>query len=409
MARSIRNAQLETRTARLRLPIRGKPYNARIAKGLRLCYRRNKIDGTWNRLYKGELKVIGLADDFQDADGTRVLTFDQAVARCRQDVYGADESVTDGDRPVTLDQAVTAYEADLVARDGGRKNATWLRSRTPADLLKKALSAIDAKDFRRWRDDLIAEGKLQPGTINRLRAAVFACCNNQKKLDARVRDTWSIGWPLLPNARKARNVVLTEAEIRALVNAAYGVTPEFGLFTEMAATTGSRPSQLARLTCADIATDAISMPASRKGSRKRRTAHRPLPLPPALAKRLREIAVGRPADAPLLVQAGHKGGPWAPGAHSQPFRDAATAAGLDPAVVTIYALRHSFITSSLLRNVPIRLIAAACDTSVAMIEHTYAAYILNHGDAMLRAGMLDLSERADDAGNVVPLRGDRSA
>jgi hypothetical protein len=281
MARSIRNYHLETRSARLRLPVRGKPYNARIAKGLRLCYRRNKIEGTWSRLFKGELKVIGVADDFQDADGVRVLTFDQAVSRSRLDVYGADELVTDGERPVTLDQAIVVYEADLVARGGGRKNATWLRSRAPADLLKKALSAIASQDFRRWRDDLIAEGKLEDSTINRLRACLFAACNGQRKLDPqRIRDTWTVGWEVLPNARRARNVILSQEQRRAVLRETYAISEAFGLFVEVLACTGTRPSQAARLVVGDLLADklSISMPSSRKGNRGRRVIrHRPVP------------------------------------------------------------------------------------------------------------------------------------
>jgi hypothetical protein len=285
MARSIRS-YLETRSQRLKLPIRGKPYNARIGKGLRLAYRRNAVDGTWSRLYRGELKLIGLADDYQDANGGGILSFDQAVSRVRLDVYGADEAAIEGaDRPVTLDAAITAYEADLIARDGGRKNATWLRARTPADLLRKALSAITAIDFRRWRDGLVAEGKLKPGTVNRLRAALLAALNNQRKLDPRIRDTWSVGWPLLPNARRARNVVLTSAEIRAVVRASYAISEALGLFVEMAAVTGARPSQLARLDCADVlAGDKVNMPTSRKGSsRKRVIGHKPARVQPAVS------------------------------------------------------------------------------------------------------------------------------
>ena len=404
MARSIRSAQLETRTTRLRLPVRGKPYNARVAKGLRLCYRRNKTDGTWNRLYKDELKFMALADDYQDADGVRVLSFDQAVSRCRLDVYGADESIENGDRPITFDAGITAYEADLAARGGGKKNATWLRARTPQHLLKKALSAMDAKDFRRWRDDLIAEGKLEPGTINRLlRASVFACCNNQRKLDPRIRDTWSIGWPVLPNARRERNVVISDLETRAVVRESYAISPEFGLYVEIAATTGARPSQIARLTCGDVQPDRMMMPVSRKGAAKRTIAHKPVPLPAKLAQRLRSTAKDQPADAPLLVQEGGKG-PWTAGAHYQKFQIAAKAAGLDPAVVTFYALRHTYITSALLRGVPIRLVADVVDSSVMMLERSYSKYIAHHGDAMLRAGMLDLSAEPATDNVKCPMR-----
>ena len=45
----------------------------------------------------------------------------------------------------------------------------------------------------------------------------------------------------------------------------------------------------------------------------------------------------------------------------------ATAIGLDPAVVTVYALRHSSIVRMLLKNVPIRFVASLHNTSVVMI------------------------------------------
>ena len=48
MARSIRAAQLETRTARLKLELRKKPHTVRVAPGVRLGYRRNNAAGTWS-------------------------------------------------------------------------------------------------------------------------------------------------------------------------------------------------------------------------------------------------------------------------------------------------------------------------------------------------------------------------
>ena len=403
MARSIRSHHLETRSARLKLPVRGKAYHARVGAGLRLAYRRNKTDGTWSRLYRGKLRRIALADDYQDADGVRILSFDQAVSRCRLDVYGADEAdINNADNPVTLAQAIDAYEADLFARGGAKKNATWLQSRTPGHLLNKAVSAISAKEFRAWRDDLVVEGKITPGTVNRLRAALLAALNNQRRLDPRVRDTWTAGWPVLPNARRARNVVIDHESIRRVVHEAYAIDPAFGLWCEVLAVTGCRPSQLARLNCGDMQVDRCLMPGSRKGNRARRgIVHKPVPLPPALAARLRTIAKDQAPDAPLLVQP--DGNRWQPGAHYLPFKDATKAAGLDPAIVTAYSLRHSHITNALLRGVPIRLIADACDTSVAQIERNYSHLISNFGDAALRAGMLDLDAPASNAGNVVPL------
>ena len=58
--------------------------------------------------------------------------------------------------------------------------------------------------------------------------------------------------------------------------------------------------------------------------------------------------------------------------------------GLDPAEVTLYALRHSSIVRQLLGGVPIWVVAVNHDTSVAMLERTYSRYIGDHSDALAR-------------------------
>ena len=84
------------------------------------------------------------------------------------------------------------------------------------------------------------------------------------------------------------------------------------------------------------------------------------------------------------------------------MRDAVKRAGMDPDKVTIYALRHSSIVRQLLKGIPIRVVADAHDTSVAMIEKTYSKHISHHADELVRAALLDLN--VPPTGNVVPLR-----
>src|SRR5262249_52501628 len=105
--------------------------------------------------------------------------------------------------------------------------------------------------------------------------------------------------------------------------------------------------------------------------------------------------------APLLVKP--NGEPWQKANHSSGFANAVRGAGLDPAEVTLYALRHSSIVRQLLAGVPARVIAAGHDTSITMLERTYSAFISDHADTIARRALLDLSEPA--AGNVVPMRG----
>ena len=48
MARKVRHSSLETRTARLKLAVRRKPYSGpSLARGVALLYRRNKTNGSW--------------------------------------------------------------------------------------------------------------------------------------------------------------------------------------------------------------------------------------------------------------------------------------------------------------------------------------------------------------------------
>ena len=79
MPRKVRDANLETRTARSRLPVRHKPFFRLIEPGLHLGYRKLPSGpGTWLvRRYRGEGRYVVanlrtpdgeliLADDFED-------------------------------------------------------------------------------------------------------------------------------------------------------------------------------------------------------------------------------------------------------------------------------------------------------------------------------------------------------
>src|SRR5258708_38585369 len=87
MTQKIRSGRLETRSARLRLTLRKRPYSVTIAKGLSLGYRRTATDGPWIvRLTKGGADWatrFAVADDHTEADGVSVLTFWQAQERAK--------------------------------------------------------------------------------------------------------------------------------------------------------------------------------------------------------------------------------------------------------------------------------------------------------------------------------------
>src|SRR5262249_12091627 len=116
---------------------------------------------------------------------------------------------------------------------------------------------------------------------------------------------------------------------------------------------------------------------------------KPVPITASLAAKLRQSVMDKSPTALLLSRP--DGGSWQRGDHSRLFRQVVKAAGLDPAEVTIYALRHSSIVRQLLANVRVRVVEASHDTSVAMIEATYSRYISDHADGLARRGLLDLA------------------
>ena len=90
MARKVSFSALESRSARLRLKIRRRPYSGpSLARGISLMYRRNKTNGTWVlKVSDGHggigTKGFALADDFEDADEKNVLTFYQAQDQAKK-------------------------------------------------------------------------------------------------------------------------------------------------------------------------------------------------------------------------------------------------------------------------------------------------------------------------------------
>ena len=83
MAQHTRASNLETRTARLKLPVAKKPMFTKIGDGIGLGYRRNQTAGTWIvRAANGKganwTKAFAIADDFEDANGEKSLNFWQA-------------------------------------------------------------------------------------------------------------------------------------------------------------------------------------------------------------------------------------------------------------------------------------------------------------------------------------------
>jgi integrase len=416
MARKVRHSALESRSARLKLQVRRRPYNgAALARGISLMYRRNNTNGTWVlKASDGHgaywTKAFALADDFEDADGKNVLTFYQAQDQAKKLARGEDGSADTA--PITVDGALKDYRRDLEARGANPYNAEHPRLHLTSVLLSKPVSMLSATELKKWRDSLL--GTMAPATINRLCRCVCAALELARQHDERIqnRQSWEVGLAALPDAQEVRNVVLSDDAVREFVANAYALDHQFGLLADTLGTTGTRPGQAVRLRVEDLHNHPVRpklmMPKSAKGGGRNRSQKKherySVPITVRLAARLKEAAKGRDGNAPLLLQ--NDGRPWGdnPGQSYHRLVDKiVTDIGFDPAEVTIYALRHSSIVRMLLRNIPIRLVASLHNTSVRMIEKHYSKYIVEFGDEHARVALLQHELPSDD--NVVAITG----
>jgi integrase len=241
---------------------------------------------------------------------------------------------------------------------------------------------------------------MKPASADRVGRSLKAALNLAAADDKRITNSsaWRNGLKRLPDGETARNVILPDATVRAVVRGSYEDDHKLGVFIEALAGTGARESQVLKLQVHDLQDDRVAprllMPCSRKG-RARRIEHKPLPISRNLAAVQRKAAAGRAPDDPLLDRIPRL---------DLRFHAVAKRIGLDPQV-TPYALRHSSIARQLLRGVPIRLVASHHDTSVAVIEKNYSRFIIgDHSDVIMRGALLDLDE-VPAADNVVAITG----
>jgi len=408
-----KSSTLAVKKTRLALPVARKPIFESLGGGTSVGYRRNNGAGTWVvRKADGKggstQRVIGTADDYEDADGERILSWAQAQAKALE--TAATEADVSPVGRMTVAAALEAYADDLTARRGDLANVARVRRHIPDRLADKPVIELTAADLRKWRDGLLKT--LAPATINRtcngLRAALELVAHHNERITN--ANAWKHGLAGLPDAETPRNVILSDEVVGLIVRAAYGLSPEFGLLIEVAAVTGARYSQIAGLTVADMLPgDRLNMPTSRKGKGTKKVLRRSTPIPSGLALKLAGAAQGRGENEPLLRKP--SGAPWSKSDHYRLFGQAVAASRLSPDDigpyemddVTLYALRHSSIVRALLRGVPVRVVAVQHDTSVVMIERNYSAHMADHADALARVGMLDIDGGAGGK-TVVSLR-----
>lgn len=269
-------------------------------------------------------------------------------------------------------------------RGGNKANACQLRIHLTPRLASKAVAMLTDSDLRNWRNELITVAGLKTASADRYGKSMKAALTLAARSDKRITNNseWRNGLTKLPDNNNARNVILCDDVVQAIITTAYDFDYMIGVWCQTLSETGNRESQIKRVEVRDLQDDRAAprllVPNSRKG-KNRQITRKPLPITVELATHLRKLAAGKKPHDALLTPIAEL---------ARKFRPVTKLLKLDDEV-TPYALRHSSIARQLLKGIPTRLVASAHDTSVAEIERTYSRYIVSdQTETILRDSLL---------------------
>ncbi len=394
MARTLHDAKLDTRAARLRLKMRREPYWRSISGGMAVGYRKGAKGGTWiGKLHSAELgrryQSLGKADDIADADGAHVLSFAQAQEAARKWVAQLAQQQHGGlpAGPYSVKECVQDY---LTWLEGHRKPGTSPRYKAATLILPKLgdilCSNLNAAGLQRWLRDLAASParlRTKKGSKQRYRKVVAgdqeairsrrASANRVLTiLKAALNRAWREGkitsddaWRRVQpfqdvDAPRARYLTIEQA--KRLVNAS---DPDFRRLVQAALVTGARYGELAALRASDFNPDSetIHVRTSKTGK------GRHVVLNKEGAAFFKSLAAGKAADALLLPRA--DGLPWGHSHQARPMLEACKAASIKPAA-NFHCLRHTWASLAVMGGVPLMVVARNLGhADTRMVERHY--------------------------------------
>src|SRR5262245_3339420 len=411
MARKVRDAQLDSRTARSKLKARGKPYYRAIDPGLHLGYRRLPSGvGKWVvRLYQGEqnyaVETIATADDLSDANGVDVLTFAQAQDKARQ-IRDTRSKAAAGVGPYTVSKALADYFAFLRS-EGCPDHLVYDTERRAAALIETELGGIELTELttdqlRKWRDHLVRRGaRTRSGKGQPQKYRPIDDADAMRKRRASVNRTWANvraalnhafteghaptdrEWKRLKPFRGVdgkRTEYLTIADAKRLINAC---DPDFRRLVEAALLTGGRYSSLTHLKVRDFhaASGTLTL-RTRKGN----GAERAFPVtltPDEGVPFFRRGCAGRGADDLVFTRA--DGSAWGTNFQADPMREACERAKVKP--LGFNQLRHTWAAHAVMRGTPLLVVAKNLGhTSTRMVEAHYAHLAPGYVSDAINAG-----------------------
>jgi integrase len=423
VARTIRDTSLESRAARSRLKPRGKPYYRALEPGLHLGYRRPQTGaGKWlARHYVGEqayeIETLAIADDFSDADGVAVLSYQQAQAKARERMVARAHHAAGKHGPITVADAMDAYLSFL---DHNRKSGGDARYRDRA-LIRPTLGDIEvaklkADDIRKWLIGMAktpARLRTRKGlkqqyaaldSVEAKRARKVSANRTLITLKAALTRAWREGkvasnaeWSRVApfeNVNTARVRYLSVAEAKRLINAC---NPDFRLLVQAALETGARLGELVSLQVHDFNRDAGTLAIRQSKSGKARH----VVLTEEGAAFFRELCAGRPGSAIMLVRADGK--TWGRAQQSPLMAAACQRAKITPPI-SFHGLRHSWASLAVMAGVPLLVVAKNLGhRDTRMVEMHYSHLAPSYVADAIRAGAPRFGFKPNK--QIVPLRG----
>jgi integrase len=430
MARSVRDAKLDSRAARARLKPCGKPYYRALDPGLHLGYRKGMVGGRWvMRWYTGEgayqVQTIGTADDKADAgNGEVVLDFRQAQTLAREkhlEYTRIAKGLPREGGPYTLRLCLEEYLAFL---EKNRKSAADARYRAEALILPQLgdlpCADLSAAILRKWleaaadsaprlrtrkgeaqkyrdiaKDDPEAR-RQRHATANRVLTILKAALNRGwREGKIATDDAWRRVEPF-EEADAARVHYLSIEECRRLINASQG---GFRDLVQAALLTGCRYGELAALEVHDFNPDAGTLHIRTSKSGKSRH----VVLSEEGIAFFVALVAGRSGTEILLRRA--TGTRWAKSHQSRPMAETCTRASIEPPA-EFHSLRHTYASHSVMNGVPLLVVAKNLGHSdTRMVERHYSHLSPSFFANAIRAGAPRFGLTSDD--KVVPIAGAR--
>ena len=396
MAKRVKEKLLDSKDARQKLPVQGKPHWRSIERGLHLGYRRLKgRAGTWvARHYVGETgkpyveEQIGIADDLSDADGIKILSYWQAVDLARGRMAARARTAAGVPAgPYTVKDAVDAHVEHLLLHKRTGRDVAWRAAAHITPVLGSIeVAALTTELIRKWHAKLASsparirtprgvgqrhkignsdeDARRRRASANRSLSQLKAALN-RARAEGKVQcddGAWKLAKPFA-GVDTARVRYLSIAESKRLINAC---DPDFRLLVRGGLETGARYSELARLEVADFNPDSGTLAIRQSKTGKARHI---ILTPDGGVPFFKQVCAGRTSGAIMFPKT--DGTIWRKSHQDAPMRAACKIAKIEPHV-GFHQLRHTWASHAVMGGVPLLVVARNLGHSdTRMVERHY--------------------------------------